>query len=187
MPRHSRRQRAIAVAKSKYQKACRMYVLGDSSDEESSGSDMESFVVASHLELRQLESARYVFRGKYRSHRKAVQRYEDDLADENDVNIPWLKEEEFLEKYRMSRDAFAELLDLIKDDIAFKNRDPNGRGRRQRPVEYQLMTTLKALGSEGNAFSAPGLRNVFATGKGTSNILLIVYKYFRPLKSGASS
>eukprot|EP00977_Amphora_coffeiformis_P023412 scaffold13313_cov91-Amphora_coffeaeformis.AAC.1 len=121
MPRHSRRQRAIAAAKSKYQKACGMYVLGNSSDEESSGSDMESFVVATHL-----ESARYVCRGKYRSHRKAVQRYEDDLADENDVNIPWLKQEEFLEKYRMSRDAFAELLDLIKDNIAFKNRDPMG-------------------------------------------------------------
>ena len=70
----------------------------------------------------------------------------------------------------MTREAFADLLQLVKDDPIFKSGFE--KGRKQRPVEYQVMTTLKFLGSEGTAGSNPDLRNVFNTGNGT-NILYI--------------
>ena len=70
----------------------------------------------------------------------------------------------------MPRDAFNDLLQIIKDDPVFYS--GYEKGRRQRRVEYQLMTLLKFLGSEGTASSNPDLRNVFNTGHGT-NILYV--------------
>lgn len=126
----------------------------------------------SYIRLRRLERNRYLFRGRYRSHERASHRYEADLdggttsADE----APWLNEDEFLGKYRMTRVAFNQLVDLIKDDPVFHS--GYFRGRRQRPVEYQVLTTLKALGSEGTASSNPNLRDVFGTGRGTNTVYI---------------
>ena len=73
-------------------------------------------------ELKLVESRRYLHRGPYRSGDHATHRFELDLEEggNDETSIPWLKAEEFLEKYRMSRSSFWDLVDLIKDDEVFK-------------------------------------------------------------------
>eukprot|EP00977_Amphora_coffeiformis_P014162 scaffold3890_cov159-Amphora_coffeaeformis.AAC.2 len=79
----------------------------------------------------------------------------------------------------MPREAFNDLLQLIKDDPVFVS--GYKKGRQQRPVQYQLMTLLKFLGSEGTASSNPDLRNVFNTGHGTN--LLYVRRAVQALRN----
>ena len=119
-----------------------------------------------------LRQHRYSFRKRYRSSYRAANTYLRDLATADDSTAdtpPWLNDTEFLEKYRMSRDAFNYVLAHIQDDPVFQK---GQRGREQRPVAYQLMTTLKALGTEGSGFSNPSLRHVFHTGRGTSTLYM---------------
>lgn len=166
MPRLSRRKRAIEKASSSFRSILRVCIVD--SDEESS---LEEAAVVSYGRLQRLHRTRYFDRGDtYRSHQRAQHRFEDDLDDAVDLadQIPWLNDDEFLRKYRMTRMAFNDLLNEIKDDPVFHNTDVDKRGRQQRPVSYQLMTTLKALGSEGTASSNPNLRDVFSMGRGTS-------------------
>ena len=89
-----------------------------------------------------------------------------DEADEEEC-ASWLNDDEFLKKYQMSRALFREVVDLIKDNDAFKM---EGRGRPQRPVECQALVASKALGTEGSGGSNPGLRDIFATGQGTNAV-----------------
>ena len=71
-----------------------------------------------------MESNRYYLeRGPYRSHLRAQHRFEDDLeADDSSEMRAWLTDDEFLRKYRMPREAFDQLLELIKDDPVFERK-----------------------------------------------------------------
>jgi hypothetical protein len=89
----------------------------------------------------------------------------DDNQLDNVIERPWLTEEEFLQKYRMSRTSFDTLLGMVKDHPVFEKK--NKSGRQQAPPATQLMTLLKYLGTEGSGNSNLGLRDVFLIGRGT--------------------
>jgi hypothetical protein len=179
MPRKSKRQKLIEKKKAVIEELEELFeipTLSDNWDGYDSDSDDESEDEAIrdiHAllvdELESIKAKRYICRGPYRSGNNCSNRFEQDLDEgEDGTSIPWLKHDEFLEKYRMSRDTFWDLVELIKDDEVFQAKDP--RAREQRPVEFQLMTTLRAFGNDGS-FSN-GLRHVFATGKGSGLVYI---------------
>jgi len=124
---------------------------------------------------RKISSRRYLFRP--RKNRKACDyeaflsfmslrrtEEEEESVSSAEKEIPWLNESEFLNQFRCTRDFFWFLVDKIKDDPAF--------GDKQAPVEFQLATLLAFLGTEGTGGSNPKLRNFFKIGRGT----ITVYK-----------
>ena len=136
------------------------FLLLDSSSEESgrenNGSDYETRstddstgtieeIINFGLEnaIERISSQRYAFpRKPYRKgYSKAV--FDRDLQeDDNDGTPPWLTDEDFLQKYRMSRESFKQLLDLIKDYNVFKHVE-GWKGRHQAPAAYQLLAGLQ--------------------------------------------
>jgi hypothetical protein len=173
MPRSSYKQKAINDAL--LLQTAIMYMVIDYSMEHDVSPLDTPYTVLLLLQMwhiSKLERTRYGYRKRYRSTRRAAESYQRDLAameqsgEESEASVKWLSDEEFLQKYRMSKESFVYVLDTIKDDPVFQR---SSRGRPQRPVAHQLMTTLKALGSEGNGFSNPNLRHVFHTGRGTSS------------------
>jgi DDE superfamily endonuclease len=88
-----------------------------------------------------------------------------DLKDQDneDGSPPWLQEEEFLQKYRMHRESFRQLLDMIKDNPVFQSSGV----REQAPVAHQLLLFLFYLGKSGSGANNPTLRNMFQVGRGT--------------------
>lgn len=121
--------------------------------------------------VRNTEGRRYLFRRKYRDG-QASQTYEEDLVpplDDNDIHgIPsWLSDDQFLKKYRMKRNSFHAIVDLIRDHPVFRAKR---FGRRQAPVEHQLMTLLRYLGTEGSGGSNEDLRCDFGCGRGTAEL-----------------
>ena len=184
MPRHSARQQAIMSARHRLRLITALAILErqrarkltcmllDKDMANPANRRARIFQIAlvwSCISLMSIESNRYLFRNRYRDTSLAISRFEADLDDgtRQDANgvVPWLNETEFLRKYRMTRDAFWKLHDLICGHEVFQ--EINSTGRKQRPVRYQLALTLKAFGSEGSGLSGPNLRDVFATGKGS--------------------
>jgi len=106
-------------------------------------------------------------RGKYR--RSTVDVFEADLAwlgdDTSGEDRHWQTDDEFRQKYRLSKESFKELVGLIKDDPVFVKK---GRGRRQKPPAYQLAVLLKYMGTEGSGGSNPDMRNLFHIGRGSA-------------------
>ena len=126
--------------------------------------------------IREVESRRHLFCSPI--YRKGNDRFTQDLdlndeeTDNIDVeaaSLPWLNDEEFLQKYRMSCECFDFVLDLIKDHSVFKKLEGKS-GRPQTPVVNQLMVFLKYVGTEGSGANGPNQRNTFDIGKGTSGI-----------------
>ena len=86
--------------------------------------------------LCEAESQRYSTQRKYRKY--SMNHFREDLEEsEERGEVPFLTDDEFLQKYRMSRDSFNELVGLIKDHVVFKR---GRRGPKQAPPEYQLKT-----------------------------------------------
>ena len=78
----------------------------------------------------------------------------------------------------MSRDSFCILVDKIKDHPVFYSKT-----NKQTPVEHQLMTWLKFVGTEGSGASNHNQRNTFGIGYGTgSSFRRRVTKSIRSLK-----
>jgi len=140
---------------------------------------------ASASMIRVAESRRYLFRAE--NYRKSpYDRFKEDLGgrddDDEDDNeaegllinreaalLPWLTNEEFLQKYRMSHDSFKRVLGDIKEQAVFKKLEGKV-GRPQTPVANQLMVFLKYVGTEGNGASGRNQRNTFGIGKGSSDV-----------------
>jgi DDE superfamily endonuclease len=78
---------------------------------------------------------------------------------------PWLTEDKFRQKYRVSRKLFDTLLGLIKNHPVFLSSSKTGRP--QASPATQLMILLKYLGTGGSGNSNPDLRDVFIVGRGT--------------------
>jgi hypothetical protein len=173
MPRLSRKQRYLRELKEVFQtrllrRAHRRFV-----DEDDSVEDILDCAVA--VAIRTGERRRYLFR---RSRcRKAVDRFEDDLNNEDfdtddeidslseeAKSLPWLTDDEFLQKYRMSRESFSKVLPLIEGHPMFLS----PKGRKQAPVAHQLMVFLKYIGTEGTGASNANQRHTFGIGYGTS-------------------
>ncbi len=70
----------------------------------------------------------------------------EDLATDQGHDS-WLSIEEFLCKYRVSREQLHEITEEIKDDPNFVK---PMRGRHQMHVKHQLMVWLHFVGHEGN-------------------------------------
>lgn len=83
---------------------------------------------------------------------------------------PWLNDDEFRQKYRMSKESFRELYELIKDDRVFKPKRRGKKGRQQAHPAFQLAVLLKYYGTEGSGNSNPELRNNFRIGRGTAKL-----------------
>jgi hypothetical protein len=146
-------------------------------DEEDSLEDAIDWAVS--RSVHRAENRRYLFRKS--RYRKGSDRFEDNLnnlevveEDEEDSDIsieaaklPWLTDEEFLQKYRMSRESFSRLVGLIQDHPVF---NPDSRTRKQISVAHQLMVFLRYIGSEGTGATASGQHQTFAIGHGTSDL-----------------
>jgi len=159
-------------------------LLLDSSDEssasEGSGTDVtdnstgtidEIITIGIEDAIERISNQRYAFpRKPYRKgYSKAV--FDRDLQEDDDEHgtPPWLTDEEFLQKYRMNRESFKKLLDLIKDHNVFKHVEGR-QGRHQAPAAYQLLVFLFYVGKSGSGANNPTLRQVFGIGRGTGNM-----------------
>jgi hypothetical protein len=128
------------------------------------------------LMLLAAKSKKYLL--KREGYRKGNRSYEVDLVQSPITPInnqlpkqrPWMSDIEFRQKYRMTRLSFHTLVHLIKDHPIFAT--ANVKGRKQVKVEYQLMTLLKYLGTEGTGASGFDLRDLFKIGRGTSSLYL---------------
>ena len=139
---------------------------------ESSNSTLEDVLRFAYARLNSLQGTRYYDRQSYRPSNYASTCF---LADLHSGNVkqtgiaPWLNDVKFLCKYWMPRDAFWKLYELIKENEVFHL--TQGSSRIQHPISFKLMVCLKAFGEEGSGSLASNLRDVFATGYGTSNTL----------------
>ena len=90
---------------------------------------------------------------------------EDSSSSGSEEKQPWLNDDEFLQKYRMSRSSFNRLVELIKDDPIF-----HSKTKPQAPVSSQLMVWLKYAGTMGSGSSNSNQRSTFRIGYGTSDV-----------------
>ena len=136
----------------------------DSSDEDSDDDEID--VAALRLYLAS-DKQRYLFRNcKYRVSK--FNRFAEDLGEtQQDDNLPWMTDTEFLRKYRVTKDSFKQLLKLIEGDTVFQ---PRMTGRHQRPVAYQLMVFLFYIGMEGTGANNTGQRVTFGVSSGVAQV-----------------
>jgi len=144
-------------------------LIFDSGDDSSSGTIDDIITHGMERAYTRISNQRYAFPRK--PYRKGYYRevFERDLRDVEDENgsPPWLTEDEFLNKYRLDRESFYELLDMIKEHEVFKHR-MGKKGRHQTKVEYQLLVFLYYIGRSGHGASNPTLRQLFGIGRGTA-------------------
>jgi DDE superfamily endonuclease len=88
-----------------------------------------------------------------------------NISDASDHELPWLNDDEFLQKFRVTREAFAIILEKIKDHPVFESKT-----KAMAPPEYQLMVFLKYIGTEGAGSSNANQRQTFGVGYGTSSL-----------------
>lgn len=115
-------------------------------------------------------SRRYLFRP---SARKGLgsQIFQRDLCEEiSEDKLPWLTEDEFLQKYRVHKETFWHLHEKIKDHPVFQPPSGEEGTKKQAPASHQLMVLMHYLGTSGSAGNNPRLRNVFGIGRGTAQL-----------------
>ena len=178
MPRFSRRHKYLQKLKQLFKRRLsnRAIRVLSEDDDDNEIEDALDLLVANTLN--KASSQRYLFRkSRYRKGRK--ERFTDDLeeeeeeaddaqkCDEEASRLPWLTDDEFLSKYRMSRDSFYRVHDLIKDHpVVFLSK--KGK-KKQAPVLYQLMVFfLKYIGTEGNGASNSNQRQTFGISYGSA-------------------
>ena len=119
--------------------------------------------------LEEAKTRRYLLPRKPYRDGEAKRFFEADLREDNapDGTPPWLSNEEFREKYRMSRESFRKLVEMIRGHHQFQHF--YGK-RNQAPVEYQLMVFLFYIGGQASGASNPKIRNMFRLGRGTAEV-----------------
>ena len=102
------------------------------------------FILTCKCVSKQLQNQRYLTaRGKLKSKRQ--RKFNLYLNTDTDDA---LSDKEFLFHFRVSRERFYCLLELIKNHTVFKSLD--GKGREQAQAAHQLLVLLKYYGSQGN-------------------------------------
>jgi len=168
MPRQTQRSKTVNSLRKICRNRLRLRFIREVEEEDDSIEDEIDAVLANAFE--EAKATRYHRkRGKYR--RRRVDIFKQDLGwleddDSNDGERDWQSDDEFSQKYRVSKESFRELVDLIKDDPVFGRL--NNRGRRQAPPAHQLAVLLKYMGTEGTGGSNPDMRNFFHIGRGTA-------------------
>jgi hypothetical protein len=148
MPRVSRGAQAISNLSVVLNNRVRHRAIRLCHDDDDSLEDMKDLLTL--ILLKKMKSRRYLFRAsKYRKS-PAVDRFKTDLFDGNEEEaesegstaseLPWLSDDEFLQKYRVSRRGFQAILDLIKDHPVFESKT-----KTMAPPNYQLMVFLSML------------------------------------------
>ena len=112
--------------------------------------------------LRSVAGRRYFYRAS--QYRQRVPFDWDDVlsADSNHYN-----DAEFQQLFRLSRESFHELHEMIKDHRVFKAK--SDRTRKPRPAYQQLMVYLYRVGKEGNGGNGRAVGAFFRIGYGTVN------------------
>lgn len=109
-----------------------------------------------------IRNRRYVNkRGTYRKRQSKFHIYLDPNHNDN------LNDREFKFHFRVSRECFWQLVDLLKDHPSFKK--SGERAADPKPAEHQLLVLLKYFGSEGNAASSFNLSSFFGISTGAVN------------------
>ena len=186
MPRISRRKQYIKRLRGYLKKRMGLRLLRmawDELDDPLEESVDHLFAVA----LQKAQGSRYLFRIGYRKGNSEEwfkkDLYQPELKDTEDMDsngdeeldnisceeegAAWLNDDEFLQKYRMSRSSFQKLLSKIQDHPVFH--PPNAK-KKQQPVAHQLMTFLKFIGTEGSGASNSNQRNTFRISRGAAEI-----------------
>ena len=129
---------------------------GLSSDSENMFEDVLDYLM---LDLEyQIKISQYLFRGKYRN------RNFFDWEDAVSNNSKRFNDDEFLHEFRMQRESFHKLTELLKDDDNFKN--INGK-KKKGNINQHLLVFLKRVGLEGTSGSASSIATFFGIGQGT--------------------
>ena len=106
---------------------------------------------------------RYLSRGKYRKRTERFDSYLD--PDHPDA----LSDREFRFHFRLSRESFSQLVELIKDHGEFQRKSSDSRGKDPKPAAHQLLILMKYLGTEGNGASSIAIGHFFGIGAGVVN------------------
>ena len=178
MPRVSRRAKAITCLTSLLNKRLKMRAMRVLDSDESSTEDLKDLATA--VCLSEIRKRRYLQRPNRYRKSPATERFETDLNankvrnnnEEEDGNsssveseMPWLTDDEFLQKYRVTRSSFQYILDMISDHAVFYSKN-----KRMAPTAYQLMVFLKYVGTEGTGATNSNQRSTFGVGYGTADL-----------------
>ena len=107
--------------------------------------DDDTIALVATNDVTSTENKRYLDGGRCRTTTQADITFWEDLRHEEDDEVAWLNDNEFLGKHRMSWEHFNEILLLIQRDPVFES--ANNKGRPQHPISHQLLGTLKAFGT----------------------------------------
>ena len=156
MPRLSERVKAIRHQESVVRAYERINQLNDTLSIQDS--DDEFLLSYNSKILHTMKQRRFLFRSKkYR--KRSIFDFDDVLKDSsNEYNAT-----EFLYMFRLRRESFFSLLDLIKEDPVFLQ----SRYKKSRPASHQLLVFLYRIGREGVGASLSALSTFFKLGKGT--------------------
>jgi hypothetical protein len=170
MPRLARAIRDFQVILEEWLEARQGRQLFDKEDPWEDGMDLAAYIAYENATQK-----RYLFRkGKGRKG-PSESRFKTDLksdreggSDTSSSSVqPWLNDDEFLQKCRVSRKGFNFLLNMIKDHPVFNT---TSSIRKQAPVSFHLMTWLKYVGTEGSGASNSNQRNTFGIEYGPATV-----------------
>ena len=108
-----------------------------------------------------IQNNRFFLRGSYKKRSPKFHIYL--LEDES--NPESLSPDQFLFHFRVTRETFGELVNLIRGHSVFQ-RSSDARGKHQKPASHQLLVLLKCFGSQGNQACSMALSTFFGVGKG---------------------
>lgn len=107
-----------------------------------------------------IANRRHLSRGRQKKRTGKFNCYLDTTSDD------CLSDNEFRFHFRVTREVFIELMDLLKCHPAFQRKNSDSRGPPPKPVAHQLLVSLKYCGCEGNQASSIALSNFFGVASG---------------------
>ena len=150
MPRTSSRQKILLTLAKQYDNAKRMFLFQNIIREDDGSSDDEDLGMLSYLAMMRASNrfatakrSRYLAPRTQRKMTSCI--FEMDLETTSDSH-GWLNDEEFLSKYRVTREQLDMVTDVIHKADVFH---PGKNGPTQMPVKHQLMVYLHFVGHEG--------------------------------------
>jgi hypothetical protein len=169
MPRTSFRRKALNGLLSAYNNSCRLFflyhlhqIIESDIDDDIFDDNDDLFVLLAgwHNRITHIRDSRYL---RNRTCRKqGLNVFLQDLSVAGETF--WMSEDEFLCKYRVTRDQLDRITGIIAEDPIFKK---PLRGFTQMPVKYQLMIWLHFIGHEGQTDSTQ--RDTFFVSRGMCN------------------
>jgi hypothetical protein len=169
MPRVSKRAQAINTLSFVFNNRVKHRTIRLCNDDDDSLEDLKD--LATLISLGKIRNRRYLFRlSKYRKS-PALDWFKTNLLDgiteegegesssASDSEMPWLSDDEFLQKYRVSRRSFQAILNLIKDHEIFASKT-----KMMGPPEFQLLVFLKYVGTKGAGANNSNQRSTLGVG-----------------------